>query len=76
MVPTYYAAYEINPYGLWTIALHEYFANTVEHVGRISDDFATPHSVVDAIRFFDGKHWDNHSQLTTYSRIHNTYILA
>ena len=45
----------MNPYGLWTIALHEHFADAVEHVDRIKDEDATPHSVIDAIRFFDGK---------------------
>jgi hypothetical protein len=52
----YFIAYAVNPYGLWTIALHEHFADAVEHVDRIRDEHATPHSIIDAIRFFDGKH--------------------
>jgi hypothetical protein len=51
----YSVAYAVNPYGLWTIALHEHFADAVEHVDRIKDEHATQHSIIDAIRFFDGK---------------------
>lgn len=45
----------MNPYGLWTIALNQYFTESVEHADLIKDADAKPHSVVDAIRFFDGK---------------------
>lgn len=46
-------AYELNPLGIWVIALHETFADAVEHADRITDEMARPLSMVDAIRFFD-----------------------
>lgn len=51
-----YAAYEANPYGIWPIVFHEYFAESLEQVDKLPQDAEQcgPGTIYDAIRFFDG----------------------